>query len=490
MKKNSWFEVDKEGLRRILAKRGKSFAIFELVQNAWDTNAKNIEIDAEAVSRNEVELLIRDNDPTGFAELSDAFTLFAPSKKLDDPEKRGRFNLGEKLVLSICKEANLYTTTGTVRFKKDGARVVDRDARSRLEIGSVFKALLDMTGEELRELEAGVKRLIVPEGKTLTFNDTSIPRRTPIANFETTLPTIAANADGEMIRTARRTRVDVYKRLDGADETSIFEMGIPVVDTGDLYDIDVQQKVPVSLSRDNVPPGYLRKLRTLVLNETSGLLDPEQVNDTWVRDALEHGEIEPETVREVITKRFGEKRVIFDPSDLEANNIATSRGYTVIPSRALSKATWSNVREAKAALPAGRVTPSPKPFSPDGRPMKLATDVTDGMLAFERYVGRIGKFLALGPVEVQFAVDPGWNFTAAYGPKSGSNFGGRLIVNVLRLGKAWFEGTSTEMLALLIHEFAHHFESNHLSHNFHDVTCDLGAKLAFAGPDFVGDYYS
>src|SRR2546429_2681653 len=35
-KMNNWFEVDKQGLARILERKGKEFALFELIQNAWD----------------------------------------------------------------------------------------------------------------------------------------------------------------------------------------------------------------------------------------------------------------------------------------------------------------------------------------------------------------------------------------------------------------------------------------------------------------------
>ena len=32
----NWFEVDKDGLAKLVDKRGKSFVIFELLQNAFD----------------------------------------------------------------------------------------------------------------------------------------------------------------------------------------------------------------------------------------------------------------------------------------------------------------------------------------------------------------------------------------------------------------------------------------------------------------------
>ncbi len=37
--KSSWLEVDKDGFRKILARRGKEFVLFELLSNAWDEDA-------------------------------------------------------------------------------------------------------------------------------------------------------------------------------------------------------------------------------------------------------------------------------------------------------------------------------------------------------------------------------------------------------------------------------------------------------------------
>ena len=36
MSRTGWIDVNLEGLRKLLARRGNAFAIFELVQNAWD----------------------------------------------------------------------------------------------------------------------------------------------------------------------------------------------------------------------------------------------------------------------------------------------------------------------------------------------------------------------------------------------------------------------------------------------------------------------
>ena len=63
------------------------------------------------------------------------------------------------------------------------------------------------------------------------------------------------------------------------------------------------------------------------------------------------------------------------------------------------------------------------------------------------------------------------NFVACYGS-------GRLDFNLLRLGHKWFEqGITEEVDGLLIHEFGHQYSGDHLSEEYHEALCRLGAKL-------------
>jgi len=39
-----WFVVDKEGLRKTLERKGKAFAIYELLQNGYDENSTKVEV--------------------------------------------------------------------------------------------------------------------------------------------------------------------------------------------------------------------------------------------------------------------------------------------------------------------------------------------------------------------------------------------------------------------------------------------------------------
>ena len=117
MNKNNWYEVDKKGLSQLLGRRSKAFIVIELVQNAWDQNISKVEITLEPIKRKRrYKLVVSDDDPEGFKDITDAFTLFAHSYKKRDPTKRGRFNLGEKLVLAFCDDAEIITTSGSVIF--------------------------------------------------------------------------------------------------------------------------------------------------------------------------------------------------------------------------------------------------------------------------------------------------------------------------------------------------------------------------------------
>ena len=72
----------------------------------------------------------------------------------------------------------------------------------------------------------------------------------------------------------------------------------------------------------------------------------------------------------------------------------------------------------------------------------------------------------------QIAREPKWPYGATYGK-------GRLVFNLSRCGRAFFEqSTMDNVNRLLIHEFAHHYESDHLSERYYDALADLAARNA------------
>ncbi|KZX85191.1 hypothetical protein A3715_17330 [Oleiphilus sp. HI0009] len=468
-----WFNVDKEGLSKLLEGKGKEFVLYELIQNALDENSHRVDVVIERIPKSPfVNLVVADDNPMGFSDLSHAFTLFAESTKKGDVSKRGRFNLGEKLVLSMCETASIESTTGTIVFDEKGRH----KKRAKLDKGSKFSGKMRMTNDEIDNVINSAKTLIIPSDKQVFVNGNEIKSRNPIHAFEATLATELSNSDGVLKKTSRKTVLEIYEPSE-AEDAWLYEMGIPVVATGDKYHINVCQKIPLNMNRDNVTEGYKKTLRTLVFNEMHEHLESDQANDTWVREALNDDRINEDAVKSAITKRFGEKVVAFDPSDSEANKLAVSQGYTVIHGGHLSKNEWENVRKASAILPAGKVTPSPKPYSDD--PLAPAVkelsenEITDGMKKHMDLAFKLGKALLGKEISIRMVKPQSKNFIAAYG---GSSL--QFAVNVL--GKPYFDKDPMreEFLSLLIHEFGHDFSGDHLSSAYHDALCDLGAKLA------------
>lgn len=475
----NWFNVDKKGLAQLLERKGKEFVLFELVQNAWDEQTTMVDVMLERIAgTRQVRIVVSDDNPEGFRNLSHAFTLFAESAKKGDAEKRGRFNLGEKLVLALCDEATITSTTGTIVFNADGRST----RRTKTEAGSVFTGIMRMTNEEIERCNEAMRTLLCPESMRTFYNSDQLKPRKALKYVEHTLPTEIADEEGNLRRTERKTIVEIFEPLPG-ETAMLYELGIPVVATDDRWHINVHQKVPLTFDRENVPPSYLAKVRALAVEQMRNQLTRDDANATWVKDAFARygDDLSDETVKTLTTLRFGDKAVIFDPSDPEANNIAASKGYTLVSGGAMSGVEWDRVKSVGALRPAGQVTPSPKPFSDDGEPLKTIDEAnwTPLMRSMVAYFKRMGTELLGGKISVEIANDPQWGFSGAFGSR-------RLIVNLGRLGHKWFAGPLEPINDFMLHEFAHHYEKNHLSENYYRALTRLGAQLtgvALAKPE-------
>lgn len=447
----TYFEVDKRGLAQILERRGKAFVVTELWQNARDEDVSEVSIELQPGGRGLTHLTVTDDSPDGWRSLRDAWTLFSPSYKKADPTKAGRFNLGEKLVLAIAREAEIQTMNGSVKFGEHGRE----ETR--------FK-----TVPEREEAERLIRSLLVPDHITLTLNGEVIPSRLPVVTFFASLETERADEEGNLRPATRRGTVNVYEPLPG-EKGTLYELGIPVVETGDRWHVSVEQKVPVSLDRTGlVTPGWLRDLRAEVLNHTAEFLTEEQAAERWVAVALEDDRVNAEAVQTVVTTRFGEDAVIYDPSDPEANRIAASEGRAVIHGGTFSRKAWEHVRAAEAILPAGKVTPSPKPFEREGETLTEVdtADYPELVAYMERFARAVLGFTP----RIRFVRQADWPFRATYGIGSGLTW--NLACAPTRVG-------TVEVDDLLIHEYAHHFGS-HLSQQYDHALSKLGAKAIAA----------
>jgi hypothetical protein len=468
--RNSWITVDLGGLQRILSRSGKEILAYELVQNAWDEQVSVVRVSLPKPRHGKTTLTVADDSPTGFRNLSDAFTLFADSAKKNNPEQRGAFNAGEKFVLAFCDRAIVLTTSGGILFDHRGRH----RTRKRSERGSIFEGDIRISVSEWEKICAGIRKLIPPVRTTL--NGEEIPHREPLHRLRAKLPTVTANSRGQLASTVRETEVCIYEPFP-EERPALYEIGIPVIEIEGKWHVDVQQKVPVNLERNRVSPGYLRAVRVAILNEMATHLNESDASSVWVREAAGDPRVAGAAFSHVMDLRFGPKRVTYDPSDPEANRIAVSRDYTVIPSAALSPGEWANVRQHSASLPAGQVTPSPRPFSNTGKPLKLLDpDKRFPELAwFEDFAKRLAFELIHRRITITFADDPGWGFSGCYG-------NAQLTVNLSVHDKAWFVGFPGKLLErwipFLIHEFAHERVGGHLKEEYHHECRRLAGLLA------------
>ena len=466
-----WFDVDRAGLGKQAEQQPKGRLVGELVQNALDeAGVTQIAVTLAPVpGRPLADLTVEDDSAEGFRDLAHAYTLFAESYKRGNPEQRGQFNLGEKMVLAVCESASISTTKGTVLFTDEGRIERPRQKRDR---GSVFQGRIRLTREEYPQVADYLRSLLLPGGVTVTFNGDRLLPRTPIRTFEASLETLVADEQGVMRPRVRKAQVGIFEPLPG-ETPGLYEMGLPVVETGDRWHVNVQQKVPLNRDRDNVRPAYLQAVRVAVANAAYDLLTTEdEATQGWVKLAGADSRISDDAIKHLVRLRFGEKVAAPDPSDTEAMKRFTAQGGTIVVG--LSKGEWANVRRSGAVQPAGQVCPTAKPYSDDPHakavtliPEEKWTDGIKNIAAYARFLARE----LMGVPLVVSVVHTTNNFAACYGA-------GRLDFNLLRLGHRWFEqGPGEDVDRLLIHEFGHQFSSDHLSEDYHEALCRLGARM-------------
>jgi len=336
------FDLSTKGFGQIFADRSISRMVEELVANAFDENVSRVEVAFQQTGRQEYRLRVTDDSAAGFEDLRDAYTVFAPSRKKADPTKRGRFCFGEKWVISRCTRVTITSTTGRVDF--DVAGDTRTSSRHKTERGTVIECLLRTTADEYGKACERVTHILVPEQITLSFNGQTLPSRSPIHTAEAVLPTVYADERGNLRPTERKTRIDIYSIWEG-EVASILELGIPVVETGDVFHYDVRQRVPLPINRNNVHPSYLKRLRGAVLDATADLLSPQQAANKGVTDGIAAASLH--TRVHVMQTRFGEKRYVPD-FNRESGGELFAEGQTPVPPNAFDAETWKSLKEADA----------------------------------------------------------------------------------------------------------------------------------------------
>jgi len=466
----SWFEVDRDGLRQLLEGRDKSFIIRELVQNAWDeSGVTRCDVTLEPIKGNrKARLVVEDDAPEGFYDLRHAYTLYAHTRKRSSPDKRGRFNIGEKQVLALCHSAKITTTKGTVEFLANGKR---KQAKACRDSGSVFEAVLPMTKAEIEDCAKAVRTFIPPARIRTAFNGEEIRRREPLATVGAKLPTEVEDEEGRYRPTIRKTGILVYEPLPG-EKAMIYEMGLPIIETGDRWHYDIQQRIPLTSDRDHVRAAFLQDVRAEVANAMVSQITDEDASAEWIRDASADDRVKPETLNTIAELRWGEKRTVAAPGDSYGKEKALAAGFHLVASREMSAAEWEQMRKAGCVPSASSLFPEP-PASAKAIPSTKWTDAQKKVVALAKRVAR----LTLG-IDIKTKI-----VSSPDAPTSADYEQARKILrfNVAQLGKEWFTGPTEDILQLIIHELGHEF-GGHISEAYYEGLATLGAKLALCDP--------
>lgn len=466
-----WFTAHRDGLRqvqeRLVARRGFGLIGGELYQNVMDTDATVCDITIEKVQGKPRVTIECVDDGHGFHNLSDAWTMYAPSEKKGDPTKAGRFNIGEKVVLSFAHRAEIHTTSGTVIFNEEGRK--DYPRRNR-EQGTRFWAELRCDADRYDQIIQFLHRIIVPPRLILLVNGEEVRHRSPMGVFQHQLLT----EQGDDLRPTRRiTDVKVYDLHEG-ESASLFELGIPVVETGDKWHVSIEQRVPLNSDRDNVTPSFLKAVRVAVFNEMHELVKEEEITDAWVNDAASDKRCDVAAATAFLKKKYGEKSVASDPLNPEADKHAVHMGFTLIPARGLTSGQRGNLKDAGVLVSSTKQFPGvgKRPDEPYADDIQPVTDETSGMQRIREYTIGVARRVLDLPVTVSFVNSRKWKASAGYSPHS-------VTFNVTYLYRRWFVGAvDVKHDRLIIHELAHHRGGgDHLANKFSDELERLGALL-------------
>jgi hypothetical protein len=445
MTNHSWFRVDRDGLRRTRSENPSSL-LLEMAQNALDTEATNITISLTPTGpRHRQTLVVEDDDPTGYVDLSHTYTLFAPSTKATDATKAGFMNIGEKQVLAWAESGSVESVSGSVEFRPDGT--MKEWPRRKRATGSLHTFVLKITQAQADAMLTAVRRVIVAEGRTLTVNGEVVKPKPVLDTTRATLPIYVADdpANPEMRKVRRVT--DITLHAPESDSAWLFNIGLPVQPLDTPWSVNVVNgRLEVDTKRNQVPERVLALILTAVASLKRDEIVAADV-DTWARDVINQRDVPVETAQKLLEARYGPDALVAG-ADHAANADAAAEGRTLIGSRALTPVARENLHRVQEAAPdAFRTTNA---IYGEGTMVAPGEDVPPSQWTrAEQRVVTYAKLMHLhlfnAPVTVTIFDSTNTGYQASYTD-------GHLTIN--RSGfQDWTD--DAKVIELLVHEFAH-----------------------------------
>ena len=170
------FAVSESGMRELNADREPWDLVKELIQNAWDEApfASECRVSVAPQADGNTTMVTVCDDGPGFSDIADAYTLMGHTGKCLQPTKRGRFNMGEKDVVSVAIEAEVETVRHTVNFPRTGSRDLTSNSRAK---GTVVRILMPWNKKQSGELVKMLRRFRPPINCKLFVNDGEVPHQ-------------------------------------------------------------------------------------------------------------------------------------------------------------------------------------------------------------------------------------------------------------------------------------------------------------------------
>ena len=440
------FEVSESGMRELNRNRQPWDLVKELVQNAWDEApfASECRVTVELQSDGNTRVIVQDDGP-GFSDIADAYTLMGHTTKRLHPTKRGRFNVGEKDVISVAIEAEIETVGHTVTFPPEGSRKLTLNSRTK---GTRVRVLMPWDEQQNNELIAMLQRFRPPINCRLFVNDQEVPHQPVKETPRATLQTVVQDAPGKPMRiTQRQTEIHILEPYD-ADSGWLYEMGIPVQAIACPWDVDVMQKIPMAQQRDAVSEAYLNRIYAETLNATHGMLKSEEFGSQWVKRAIEHPQIKAEAVKATLKGRYGSSKAVFATLDSDANMRASAAGYGVPNPGGLSKKEIEAFRKNAGVKDSDEVFPTPPQPREDYEP-----EPGSNQARFAEWVTEMARYCKL-TATVRYFNEPD---NARLADCSESTTTPTLRFNEAQLGGTFFEPPYGSVVhwELLLHELGH-----------------------------------
>tara|TARA_R110002012_G_scaffold64769_1_gene170235 strand:+ start:22649 stop:24115 length:1467 start_codon:yes stop_codon:yes gene_type:complete len=451
----NWFNVSTQGLKVQCEEIGLKRLTAELIANSFDENSVS-KIEVTIKKFGEIFHIRVDDDGEGFKKISDAFTLFDDSGKRIDPTKRGRFNLGEKQWISLCKFAQI--DSGKIRITFD-----DKGRHSeKIAWNNNCKIFGEIRNKELTsaDLVNYLNGIIVPKNKILTINgDIAIPKT--ISNeFKTELPTPVASGKFQKLRNLKRETALMLYEIEQDEQAWLYEQGIPVCKLEDNFEwhVNVHQKIPQVSERNVVKASYLKLIYTAIAEKCTDLIDEDNAGSKWISDALEN--TNEETTKVILNQKFGTDKIMIAGTDYRANEKAMEAGYKLVKGSELNMDIKSNLKESNL------IDYTSKVFSSNNFVGAEVVEPTENMKFFAKVCNEIAEDTIDKSIKVGFITTE---------VKEVANYGGDTLTWNMRFcgGKKAFDDfeNNAYLLGVVIHELAHDKIGNnegfaHLSHEY------------------------